>query len=135
MQEYRAKHPHEMEPTHPGEILREDVLPALNLTVSEAARQLLVSRQMLHSILAKRSAVSPEMAVRLGHFCGNGLALEHRRIVSEPRRKQAFGIVTSTTILRCRREPPEPACTASPKHGPERADRPRPSASIAAARP
>jgi len=42
MQEHRAKHPPEMEPTHPGEILREDILPALNLSVSEAARQLLV---------------------------------------------------------------------------------------------
>jgi addiction module HigA family antidote len=72
MPEYRANRPSEMEPAHPGEILREDVLPALNLTVAEAARQLRVSRQMLHSILAKRSAVSPEMAVRLGRFCGNG---------------------------------------------------------------
>ncbi|HYX25768.1 MAG TPA: HigA family addiction module antitoxin [Thermoanaerobaculia bacterium] len=44
----------------------------LNLTVAETARQLGVSRQMLHSILAERSAVSPEMAVRLGRFCGNG---------------------------------------------------------------
>jgi addiction module HigA family antidote len=61
-----------MEPVHPGAILREGVLPALNLTVAETARQLGVSRQMLHSILAERSAVSPEMALRLGRFCGNG---------------------------------------------------------------
>ena len=74
MPEYRANQPSEMEPPHPGDILREDVLPALNLTAAAAARQLLVSRQMLHSILAKRSAVSPEMAVRLGRFCGNGAA-------------------------------------------------------------
>jgi addiction module HigA family antidote len=74
MPEYRANQPSEMEPAHPGEILREDVLPALNHTVSEAARQLLISRQMLHSILAKRSAVSPEMAVRLARFFGNGAA-------------------------------------------------------------
>jgi antitoxin HigA-1 len=74
MPEYRSNHPSGMEPAHPGEILREDILPALNLTVAEAARQLLVSRQMLHSILSKRSAVSPEMAVRLGRFCGNGAA-------------------------------------------------------------
>lgn len=40
--------------------------------MSEAARQLRVSRQMLHSILAERSVVSPEMALRLGRFCGNG---------------------------------------------------------------
>lgn len=72
MPESSAAHPSKMEPTHPGAILREDVLPALNLTVSEAARQLGVSRHMLHSILAERSTVSPEMAVRLGRFCGNG---------------------------------------------------------------
>jgi antitoxin HigA-1 len=72
--EHHAKHPSEMKPAHPGEILREDVLPALGLTVTEAARQLRVSRQMLHSILAGNSAVSPEMAVRLGRFCGNGAA-------------------------------------------------------------
>ncbi|MGH6693483.1 MAG: HigA family addiction module antitoxin [Gammaproteobacteria bacterium] len=72
MAEYPAKHPPEMEPAHPGEILRADVLPALGLTVAEAARQLCVSRQMLHSILAGRSGVAPEMAVRLGRFCGNG---------------------------------------------------------------
>jgi len=72
MPEYSAKQPLRMEPVHPGAILREDVLPALNLTVAETARQLGVSRQMLHSILAERSAVSPEMAVRLGRFCGNG---------------------------------------------------------------
>jgi addiction module HigA family antidote len=72
MPDYTAKHPPGLEPAHPGEILREDVLPALGLSVAEAARQLRVSRQMLHSILAGRSAVSPEMAVRLGRFCGNG---------------------------------------------------------------
>jgi addiction module HigA family antidote len=59
-------------PTHPGEILREDVLPALSLSVSEAARQLRVTRQTLHRILAGTSGVTPEMAVRLGKFCGNG---------------------------------------------------------------
>jgi addiction module HigA family antidote len=72
MPEYHAKQPSEMKPAHPGEILREDVLPALGLTVAESARQLRVSRQMLHSILAGNSAVSPEMAVRLGRFCSNG---------------------------------------------------------------
>ena len=59
-------------PTHPGELLREDVLPALELSVSEAARQLGVSRQTLHRIMAGTHAITPEMAVRLGKFCGNG---------------------------------------------------------------
>lgn len=59
-------------PTHPGAVLREDVLPALRLTVLEAAAQLRISRQTLHRILAEQGAVTPEMAVRLGKFCGNG---------------------------------------------------------------
>lgn len=62
-------------PTHPGEILREDVLPALEMTVSDAARELRVSRQTLHRVLSGSMAVSPEMAVRLGKFCGNGSGL------------------------------------------------------------
>ena len=62
----------EREPTHPGEILREDVLPALGMSVSEAARQLRVSRQALHRVLSGSSAVSADMAVRLGRFCVNG---------------------------------------------------------------
>ncbi|HEY4113271.1 MAG TPA: HigA family addiction module antitoxin [Rhizomicrobium sp.] len=61
-------------PTHPGEILREDVLPALDLSVMEAADKLGITRQTLHRILARHNprAVTPEMAVRLGKLCGNG---------------------------------------------------------------
>jgi antitoxin HigA-1 len=59
-------------PTHPGAILREDVLPALRLNVSEAARRLHVSRQMLHELLAERKGFSPEMALRVGKLAGNG---------------------------------------------------------------
>ncbi len=58
-------------PSHPGEILREDVLPALRMNVGDAAKALGVSRQMLHRVLAGESAVTPEMALRLGKFCGN----------------------------------------------------------------
>jgi addiction module HigA family antidote len=67
----RSKRP----PTHPGILLREDVLPALNLSVSEAARQLRVTRQTLHRVLAGKSGVSADMALRLGKFCGNGPGL------------------------------------------------------------
>jgi addiction module HigA family antidote len=63
------------EPSHPGEVLREDVLPALDMSVSETARRLGVSRQTLHKILAGEQGVSPDMAVRLGKFCGNGADL------------------------------------------------------------
>lgn len=57
---------------HPGAILREDVMPALGLTIKDAAAALGVSRQTLHGILAERHAVTPEMALRLGKLCGNG---------------------------------------------------------------
>jgi len=62
----------EHEPTHPGAILREDVLPALRVSVTDAARALGVTRQALHAVLAERAAVTPEMALRLGKLCGNG---------------------------------------------------------------
>ncbi|WP_174802956.1 HigA family addiction module antitoxin [Martelella limonii] len=62
-------------PTHPGEMLRDDVIPATGKSVSEIARLLGVSRQHLHAILAERKPVSPEMAVRLGKLFGNGPGL------------------------------------------------------------
>jgi len=62
-------------PTHPGEVLRGDVLPALGLSVIEVANKLGVTRQTLHRILSGRTAVTPEMALRLGKFCGNGPVL------------------------------------------------------------
>ena len=63
-------------PTHPGAILREDVLPSLpGMSVSAFASNLGVSRQTLHSVLAERSGVSAEMALRLGTLLGNGAQL------------------------------------------------------------
>jgi addiction module HigA family antidote len=62
-------------PVHPGEILREDVLPALNMPVSTAAKHLGITRQQLHRILAGTASITPEMALRLGKFCGNGPGL------------------------------------------------------------
>ena len=57
-------------PPHPGETLREDVLPALGLTVTEAARQLGVSRVALSRVLHGRAAISPDMALRLESWLG-----------------------------------------------------------------
>lgn len=59
-------------PTHPGELLRVDILPALGVSVAAAARDLQVSRQLLHGILVGRRPVTPAMALRLGRYCGNG---------------------------------------------------------------
>ena len=57
-------------PPHPGETLRDDVLPALGLTVTEAARQLGVTRAALSRVLNGKAAVSPEMALRLQRWLG-----------------------------------------------------------------
>jgi addiction module HigA family antidote len=53
-------------PTHPGEVLLEDVLKPLGMTITEAANNLGVSRKALSEIVNGRSALSPEMAVRIG---------------------------------------------------------------------
>jgi addiction module HigA family antidote len=52
-------------PPHPGEILRELCLKPLELTITDAARALGVSRKTLSSILNGRAGISPEMAIRL----------------------------------------------------------------------
>jgi addiction module HigA family antidote len=57
---------------HPGELLREDVIPALGIPVTEVAKHLKVSRQTLHAILREEAPVTPAMALRLGKLCGNG---------------------------------------------------------------
>ena len=62
-------------PVHPGELLRETVLPAIGQPVASVAKKLGVTRQHLHRVLAEKAPVSPEMAVRLGKFCGNGPGL------------------------------------------------------------
>lgn len=57
-------------PPHPGETLREDVLPALKLNVTQASEQLGVTRAALSRILNARAAISPVMALRLESWLG-----------------------------------------------------------------
>lgn len=57
-------------PPHPGLTLRDDVLPALGLSVTEAAQQLGVARVTLSRVLNGRAAISPEMALRLEAWLG-----------------------------------------------------------------
>jgi antitoxin HigA-1 len=57
-------------PPHPGETLREDVLPALGLSVTAAAEQLGVTRAALSRVLNCRAAISPMMALRLEAWLG-----------------------------------------------------------------
>ena len=52
-------------PTHPGEILREDIIKPLGLTVTEAARHLGVTRKTLSALLNCKTSLSPTMAMRI----------------------------------------------------------------------
>jgi len=61
-----------LKPMHPGEMLRQDVLPAIGKSKSEIARLLGISRQTLYDILDERQPVTPAMALRLGKLLGNG---------------------------------------------------------------
>jgi antitoxin HigA-1 len=57
-------------PTHPGELLREDVLPALGRPKTEIARLLGISRQTLYDILEEKQPVTPAMALRIAKLLG-----------------------------------------------------------------
>ena len=57
-------------PPHPGLTLRDDVLPALGLTVTEAAAQLGVARVTLSRMLNGHAGISPEMALRIEAWLG-----------------------------------------------------------------
>ncbi|HLI11667.1 MAG TPA: HigA family addiction module antitoxin [Alphaproteobacteria bacterium] len=62
----------ELPPQHPGALLREIILPSLGLSITDVAARLGVTRQTLHRLMGEKTAVTPEMALRLGKFCGNG---------------------------------------------------------------
>ena len=60
-----------LNPPHPGEGLREDVIVALGLTVTETAKALGVSRKTLSEITNGKSPITPDIAVRLERAFGN----------------------------------------------------------------
>lgn len=65
-------------PTHPGALLREDVLPAMGQSVTYLAARLALSEAYLLEVLAERAPVTPELALRLGAVFGNGAAFWNR---------------------------------------------------------
>jgi addiction module HigA family antidote len=59
-----------LRPVHPGELLREDVIPALGKPKTGIAALLKVSRQTLYDILAGKQPITPPMALRIGKLTG-----------------------------------------------------------------
>jgi addiction module HigA family antidote len=76
-------------PPHPGLTLRDDVLPALGLTVTQAAVQLDVSRVALSRVLNARAAISPDMALRIEAWLGAERGGEARLWLAE---QSAYGV-------------------------------------------
>ena len=72
---YVAKQPGALAPMHPGELLREDVIPAVKRPKTEIAKLLGISRQTLYDILNEKQPVTPEVALRIGKLFGNGPTL------------------------------------------------------------
>ena len=104
-------------PPHPGETLREDVLPHLNLTVTEAAEALGVTRAALSRVLNGRAAISSEMALRLEKWLGaeNGgsadawVAQQADYDLWHARREVAPKIALVKKVRRVQRRDQEPA--------------------------
>lgn len=59
------------DPPHPGEIVREECLVPLGLSVTDAAKALGVTRQTLNNLVNERAGISPEMAIRLEKAFGS----------------------------------------------------------------
>ncbi|MBI4480393.1 MAG: HigA family addiction module antidote protein [Acidobacteria bacterium] len=70
-------------PPHPGQIVRQECIEPLGLTVTRAARSLRITRQTLNNLVNGRSGISPEMAIRLSKAFGSspevwlGLQMEY----------------------------------------------------------
>jgi addiction module HigA family antidote len=72
-------------PPHPGLTLKDDILPALELTATEASEQLGVTRAAFSRVINCKAGISPEMALRIeawlgekhGGSAGAWLALKH----------------------------------------------------------
>lgn len=82
-----------LRPIHPGEILREDILPALDRPKTEIARLLGISRQTLYDILNEKQPITAHMALRIGKLCGNGpeIWLNLQRAYDLKRAEQELG--------------------------------------------
>ena len=69
---YAAKRDPNRCPTHPGALLRDEMIPATGRSKAEIANLIGISRQHLYDILNERKPVSPAVAVRLGKLFGDG---------------------------------------------------------------
>jgi addiction module HigA family antidote len=91
-----------LRPVHPGELLREDVLPALGKPKAQIARLLGVSRQTLYDILNEKQPITAAMALRIGKLVGDGpmiwLAMQQLYDVRAAEREMAAELAAIPTL-------------------------------------
>src|SRR5258706_7902630 len=101
-------------PVHPGEIIKEDILPSVGLSVTAAAKALGVSRQMLHDILAERRPLSAVMCLKMSRLFGGSPEVWMRlqaaydgvsRGSCPSSRSKKFRLVAHASACRCRLQP------------------------------
>jgi addiction module HigA family antidote len=63
--------PKKLEPIHPGEIIREEVLAPLGMSVNQLAKHLAVDAARLNEIVRGRRGITPDTALRLARYLGN----------------------------------------------------------------
>lgn len=91
MTELTPKRPPERQPTHPGELMRETIEEHLQISISEAARRMEVTRQALHDVLRGEAKVTADMALRFSALGGGTpellLAMQDNHDLWEARRR------------------------------------------------
>lgn len=90
-------------PPHPGEVLKQDILPKTAMTVDALAAHLGVTRGTISTLLNEKRDVSHDMAIRLGKACGNGtrfwLALQMQFDLWNMERERTFQIEVEPLTL------------------------------------
>jgi antitoxin HigA-1 len=89
-----------MPPIHPGEIIKEDILPSVGQSVTAAAKALGVSRQMLHGILAGRKPLSAVMCLKVARLFGGSPEVWMRLQASYDRKKSELNKKVMARVAR-----------------------------------
>jgi addiction module HigA family antidote len=90
------------DPPHPGEGLRDEVIFALGLTVTETAKALGISRKTLSEIVNGKSAITPDIAVRLERAFGSPPADAWLRLQAAYDLRRAERRLKNTPVRRLR---------------------------------